>query len=169
MQIQRIEDHQGLQVSLMAEHKPVCSFAIDYRESFGRALIRTSKQEFVLRKTGLSPNQLEVRDSSGKVVARLTPAEHGSSALGTLEISGIRLTLEFQNIPQARLRILKTEHDVFYTFCAQACSGLSPDQVLVGRKAAILPHHELVAAIGLYLFFPFLAAEQFQTSEALAV
>jgi hypothetical protein len=122
-----------------------------------------------LRKTGLSPNQLEVRDCSGKVVARLTPAEYGSSEVATLEIGGVRLKLAFQNIPQAKLRIMKTEADVFFTFCAQACSGLSPDQVLVGRKAAILPHTELVAAIGLYLFFPFLPAKQFQTEEALAV
>lgn len=169
MQICRTENHLGLEVSLTAPSKRFCSFQIDYRESFGKAEIHTGRQSFVLRKTGLTPNQLEVRDLSGKIVARLSPAEHGNSSLGTLEVAGIRLKLEFQNIPQTRLIIKKTDADVFYTFCAQACSGLSPDQVLVGRKASILPHTELIAAIGLYLFFPFLPADQFQTVEALAV
>lgn len=169
MQIHRTENQYGLTLSLNEQDVPFCSFSIDYRESFGRAIIDTHKQTYYLRKTGLSPNQLEVRDNSGKVVARLTPAEYGSSEFGTLEIGGIRLKLEFLNIPQTRLRILKTESDVFYTFCAQACSGLSPDQVLVGRKAAILPHNELVAAIGLYLFFPYLTTTSYQKSEALAV
>jgi hypothetical protein len=145
-------DH--IELALFDHEKCINQILLDYRDSFSKAKIIIGEKAYFLRKT--KEQNIDVYDQEHHHIAGIKPME-GRSDKSILFVSGIELYLSFRNIPQPELTLMKDEKTIFYIFCANGCFG-TDDSIFVGRKASILPYNELISALMLYMFMPFIPA-----------